>query len=179
MSLRELIPWRRDGRSVTVRSGASPIPTPRELRPRVEPFERWFADFERAFGGQAPAATCWSSAMAAFPRVDVVDAGDALHVSAEVPGVAREDLEVSLERGALVLRGEKREARPRGAQDGPQNGWYRAERSFGSFERAVPLPCEVEPAGIEARLEHGVLRVTLAKNERARQRSRRIEIGRG
>lgn len=192
MSLRELFPWRRGERSVIVRRAAPPAGTAstaasggaERARTRAselparhdpfashDPFEKWFADFERAFGGLAPAATCWSSAMHAFPRVDVVDLGDALCVSAEVPGVERAHLDVTLADGALVLRGVKRERRANG-----QDGWYRAERCYGSFERSVPLPCEVDPERVDARLEHGVLTVTLEKSERAKRRSRRIEV---
>src|SRR5258708_5689293 len=86
--------------------------------------ERWFGDF-------SPASF--------EPRIDVVDDGDAIRIAAELPGIDRNDVEITLDDGYVVLRGEKRlEKKDEG------EGAYRVERAFGVFERVIPLPEGVE-----------------------------------
>ncbi|MFP3802689.1 Hsp20/alpha crystallin family protein, partial [Paraburkholderia sp. SIMBA_027] len=86
----------------------------------VSGLDRWFGDF---------------SSSRFQPRIDVVDDGDALRITAELPGMDRENLQTSIEDGVLVLRGEKK-------QDtrSEENGCYRLERSYGAFTRMIPLP---------------------------------------
>ncbi len=103
------------------------------------------------------------------PRVDVEETDEDVRITAELPGVDAKDLDVQLTDGTLVLRGEKREERgDRG------RGWW--ERTYGAFERTIPLPCEVEVERASAKLEHGVLRVRLPKSEAARAHTRRIPV---
>ena len=92
------------------------------------------------------------------PRVDIVDDGDALRVTAELPGMEKEDLEVIVEDGFLVLRGDKRCDKKQ-----EEEGCYRLERAFGSFQRIVPLPEGVDLDHAEARFERGVLTLRLPK----------------
>jgi HSP20 family molecular chaperone IbpA len=94
----------------------------------------------------------------AVPRVDVDDTGDALEVTAELPGLAPSDIDVVIEEGMLVLRGEKRRHGPEG-----QAARYLSERHFGPFQRSFPLPAWVDVAGIAASFERGVLRITLPR----------------
>jgi HSP20 family protein len=108
------------------------------------------------------------------PRIDVVEENDALRVTAELPGMGREDLHVAIEDGALVLRGEKKlESR----QD--EQGCYRIERAFGRFERTVPLPADVDLDRVEAHFDKGVLtiRIPKSKTAAASKVAREIEIG--
>src|SRR5258706_2951067 len=86
--------------------------------------DRWFGDF-------SPAAF--------QPRVDVVDDGDALRITAELPGMDRQDVEVTIEDDYIALRGEKKLEKKN-----EEKGCYRIERSFGSFQRVIPLPAGVE-----------------------------------
>jgi len=119
--------------------------------------ERWFGDF---------------SSSRFQPRIDVVDEGKVLRVTAELPGMAREDLAVSVEDGALVLRGEKK-------QDvhSEEDGCYRLERAYGAFVRTIPMPEEADPDRALAKFDKGVLTLTVPKQERPRTASRTIEIG--
>ncbi|MGV7244842.1 Hsp20/alpha crystallin family protein [Caballeronia sp. M23-90] len=126
-----------------------------------EPFgfgeiDRWFGDF---------------SSSRFRPPVDVVDDGDALRITAEFPGMDRNDLQVSVEGGMLVMSGEK-------TQDlrSEENGCYRLERSHGKFTRSVPLPEEVDPNRAEARFDKGVLSLRLPKIESSRSLSKKIEV---
>jgi HSP20 family protein len=87
-----------------------------------------------------------------FPPVQVVEDGQEIQISAEVPGMALDELEVTLDGNVLTIAGEKRPAA--GAESAPLG-----ERYYGRFSRAVTLP-EVEPASVQASYEQGVLTVT-------------------
>ena len=119
--------------------------------------ERWFGDF---------------SSSRFQPRIDVVDEGPVLRVTAELPGMEREDLKVSVEDGAIVLRGEKK-------QDvhSEENGCYRLERAHGSFTRTIPMPENADPEHTLAKFDNGVLTLTVPKSEPAKFTSRTIDIG--
>jgi len=93
------------------------------------------------------------------PRVDLVDRGKELVLRAEVPGVSKEDLKVTLRDGMLSIRGEtRRETR---ADEGD---YHRREISRGSFERAVALPADVAAEKIKASFRDGVLELVMPKN---------------
>ena len=103
------------------------------------------------------------------PPVDIFEQGDNLVIRAEVPGMEKDDVDISIENNTLVLRGErKREANFEGKDA------YRLERSFGVFTRSFALPKTVDSARITASYKNGVLELTLPKAEEAKQR--RIEI---
>lgn len=119
--------------------------------------ERWFGDF---------------SSSRFQPRIDVVDEGPVLRVTAELPGMEREDVKVSVEDGSLVLRGEKK-------QDvrGEENGCYRLERAYGRFVRTIPMPEYSDPGRALAKFDNGVLTLTVPKTEPAPSTSCTIDIG--
>lgn len=103
------------------------------------------------------------------PELDLVEAAQEIRVEIELPGVEEQDIEVSIAENVLTLKGEKRSTRE------SEEGDYRhIERSFGSFERQVSLPSEVDADGAEATFKRGVLTVRLPKSSRAQER--RLEI---
>ncbi|MCL6564152.1 MAG: Hsp20/alpha crystallin family protein [Firmicutes bacterium] len=117
--------------------------------------------------------TEWPRPVSALvPAVDVVDAGDRYEVRMDVPGVTKEDLEVSLEDGQLVIRGEKR-AEAHG--DGARYHW--TERRQGRFVRRIRLPEHIRAEAVTAALKDGVLTVTVPKTEGAS--ARKIAIAEG
>jgi HSP20 family protein len=105
--------------------------------------EHWFGDF---------------SPSVFQPRIDVVDDGAALRISAELPGMDREDVEIRVEDDVLVLRGEKHLE-----SQTEDQGCYRLERAFGRFERVIPLPDGVDVERAEARFDKAVLTIRLPK----------------
>jgi HSP20 family protein len=119
--------------------------------------ERWFGDF---------------SSSRFQPRIDVVDEGKILRVSVELPGMEREDLTISVEDGAMVLRGEKK-------QDvhSEEDGCYRLERAYGAFTRTIPMPENADPDHALAKFDKGVLTLTVPKREALRSASHTIDIG--
>jgi HSP20 family protein len=101
------------------------------------------------------------------PDVDVEEADDAWIVEADVPGAKKEDVTVDLQDGELVIHGEIKEKERAGIL-------RRRTRRVGEFEYRVRLPGDVSGDDIEAKLEHGVLRIRVPKPQRAQPR--RIEV---
>ena len=127
-------------------------------------FAPTFAPAEGRTFAAAPNGGLW-------PSLDVRDTDKAFVVTAELPGLELKDVDVTLRDDALVISGEKRQERQE--EDG---GRRYSERSFGRFERIVPLEAEIEADKIEAGFKNGVLTVTLPKNPKAQDKTRKIEI---
>jgi HSP20 family protein len=92
------------------------------------------------------------------PRIDVYEEGNELVVRADLPGVKREEVQVTVDGDQLVLRGERKEEK-----EIKEERYYRSERSYGSFYRSITLPGAVDPKDIKAQLRDGVLEVRVPK----------------
>ena len=108
-----------------------------------------------------------------IPNIDVVDKQDEIKLSAELPGMDEQDIEVQVTDGVLTLSGEKKEETEEGDKDGD---YYMSERSFGSFRRTVRLPDGIDQDKIDAHFKNGVLTVHLPKTPEAQVPTRRIEV---
>jgi len=95
---------------------------------------------------------------ALVPSLDVCERGDRLEVTAELPGIAQEDIDLRVEGDLLTLCGEKKDSRGSDAA-----GVQLTERSYGRFQRSFRLPFSPDPGQVTARFEHGVLHVTLPR----------------
>lgn len=124
--------------------------------------------FNHLFGEPANGETSrrapWS------PAVNVEESKDGLSLSAELPGMNLEDIEIEVENNVLTLRGEKKEEK----EEGDERRYHLWERRYGSFERSFTLPRTVKSDGITARFKDGILQVTMPKAPEAK--SRRIEV---
>ena len=107
------------------------------------------------------------------PPVSVEEKGDEILLTAELPGMAEDSVEINLENNVLTISGEKRKSREEGEAGGK---YHLVERSFGSFRRSFTLPRTVRADGITADFENGLLTVRLPKAEEAV--SRKIEVSR-
>jgi HSP20 family protein len=107
-----------------------------------------------------------------MPAVNVEESAGELVLSAELPGMKQQDVEVELENNILTIRGEKTEERREGEEGRRYHVW---ERRYGSFQRSFTLPRTVKAEEIRAEFEDGILRVRMPKSPEAR--SRRIAIG--
>ncbi len=105
-----------------------------------------------------------------MPAIDVSEDENELTITAEVPGMDREDLEVTVDNGVLCLRGEKKEE-----QVSEEADYHRVERRYGEFERRMRLPGYVAADKINATYQDGVLKLTLPKTEAARAKSIQIK----
>ena len=105
------------------------------------------------------------------PSLDVRETAQGLELTAELPGVAEGDIDLSLEGDVLSLRGEKREERRT-----EERGLHMQERSYGSFQRSLRLPFAPDPGSVTASFDKGVLHVTLPKPQQAAAKDNRIPI---
>jgi len=94
------------------------------------------------------------------PRVDVLNAETEVVVKADVPGVKKEDLQVTATETELTISGESKEE-----LDEKKDQYHRVERRWGRFSRTIDLPAEVKPAEVKAKLDNGILEVHLPKLE--------------
>jgi HSP20 family protein len=109
------------------------------------------------------------------PSVDVREQNGQLQVRADLPGVKQSDIKVAIENDALVIQGERKREEER-----HDEGWYRSERSYGSFYRSIPLPEGVETDKANARFENGVLEISIPlPKAQHQQQKRQIPISGG
>lgn len=107
----------------------------------------------------------WPMGETSYPLVNLWEDNDFVHAEVELPGQRLDDLTITVTGGnQLTLKGK------RGQTVAEKVEWLRQERTFGDFERVIPLPVAVDPAKVEARLEHGVLTIKMAKSEAAKPR---------
>ena len=102
------------------------------------------------------------------PALDVAENAASYLIAAELPGVRRDDLDISFEQNVLTIRGSKRPAWEQ--KEGEELRVYTAERTTGGFERAVRLPEFVDGDRIEARFEDGLLLISIPKSPSAQPR---------
>jgi HSP20 family protein len=102
-----------------------------------------------------------------IPPVSVEEAGDVILLTAETPGLGADDFTVELEDNVLTIAGEKSEAREEGDED---RRIHLSERRYGSFRRSFTLPRTVDAKKIDARLENGILTVSLPKAAESKPR---------
>jgi HSP20 family protein len=128
-------------------------------------FDDAFNDFVAPLGGSAEA----SSTRSWMPAVDIAETDAELVFHLEVPGLSKEDLEITVENNVLGISGERRFE-----DEENRERYHRIERAYGRFSRAFSLRADVDTDRISARIDNGVLTVKLPKAEKARPR--RIDI---
>jgi HSP20 family protein len=106
-----------------------------------------------------------------IPKMDIFAQGDDLVMRCELAGVARDEVDISLERNALTIFGERT-----GAPDVEDTGYYVRERQYGSFRRTINLPEGTERSSITAHLENGLLEITVVGGCAARREPTHIDI---
>ena len=105
------------------------------------------------------------------PRVDIKETANELVVSADVPGIDKKDVNVSMKEGVLSISGERKsEQRAEG------ENWHRIERVFGSFQRSFYIPVDVDESKIKASYKDGVLNIALPKKEEAKKKEIPIQV---
>lgn len=122
-------------------------------------------DLIGALGPDGSLAVEWN------PRCDVTEQDGEVLVHAELPGVKVEDMDVSIREGVLTIKGEKRSEVER-----DEEGRKYAERFFGSFERSVSIPKNVDEEQIKATLKDGVLEVRIPKTAPVQPEAKKVEI---
>ena len=105
------------------------------------------------------------------PAVDIAETEKGFRVTAELPGMKKEDVEVSVSQGLLTIKGEKREER-----EEKDKGYHLSERRFGSFQRSFRLPSHADVDRIDAKFDNGVLTLTVPKSADALKSEKKIKI---
>lgn len=109
--------------------------------------------------------TSWS------PAVDVYDSKDDIIVKADIPGLEKEDIDVTVEDNTVTIRGEKKNE-----QEARTEEFVRSERFYGSFYRALQLPAHVDAGKAKASYKNGTLELTLPKREEAKPKQINVDV---
>jgi HSP20 family protein len=171
MNLRSLIPLR--DRGGLARSEASPFGS---LQREVD---RLFEEFSRGLPMFSPQAMT-----NILPSIDVTETDKEIEITAELPGLERKDVDISIEDDVLTIRGEKKVESEQGDKKGQQgdkkgNGgdnksYHVSERSYGVFYRMLQLPPGIDPSTVKATMSNGVLKISIPKP--ARTQAKKIEV---
>jgi len=124
-------------------------------------FEGLFSESE----GISPEVSLW------LPRVDVTENKESYVIKAELPGVNKENVKITLHDGVLTLKGEKKQEK-----EEKDTNYHRVERSYGSFERSFTLPTGVRSEKIDASFKDGVLSITLPKAEESKPKEIEVKL---
>lgn len=152
------------------------------VRATISPFSlmRRFGDeMDRLFGAFTPGVGVEFGRLADLetstwlPQVEMFEREGKLTIRADLPGLTKDDIDVDVTDDSIVIRGERQQEK-----EESKEGYYRSERSYGSFYRQIPLPSGVNREEANATFRDGVLEITMPAPERQRQ-PRRIEIEQG
>jgi HSP20 family protein len=133
---------------------------------KPEPFSREVDRLFDAFFGANAEPRRW------VPAMDLVEADDHFTLTADLPGLGEEDVNIEVQDGALSITGERK-----AEHEAREGGWYRIERAVGSFNRTLTLPEGIDVDAITASFDRGVLTVRIPKPEQ--RKPRRVEISAG
>ncbi|MBW1699703.1 MAG: Hsp20/alpha crystallin family protein [Deltaproteobacteria bacterium] len=178
--VRDLIPKRRKKAQLPVRINQRP-----EFRSEIwkQPFlalhevmdrlfEDFFSRFERSVGEwQSPYQLTGDILSTDWPRVDMCETDSEILITAELPGVNKDDIDVSISSDRVTIRGEKK-----GREEQTGRDYYRLERYYGSFQRSFILPCDIEDKKADASFKNGILTIRLPKSATALERIKKIPI---
>ena len=138
--------------------------------PFLNRFDELRREMDRVFDNFGTVRARWPySRPAAFPAMNVWDAGDTVCIEAEIPGVSKEDLEIFAVGNELTVKGRRQ----------PMEGkltYHRQERGTGEFTRVLTLPVEVNADKVDAVLDNGVLTVRLPKAEAAKRKQITVKV---
>ena len=107
-----------------------------------------------------------------LPPMDLVETADHYVLRADLPGLSDGDVNVQLEDNLLTISGERKAER-----EDQQEGYYRLERAFGAFSRSLTLPDGVDPDGVQAHFDRGVLEIRVPKPEQKKPKTVQITLG--
>ncbi|MCW8850141.1 MAG: Hsp20/alpha crystallin family protein [Melioribacteraceae bacterium] len=105
------------------------------------------------------------------PRIDISEGEKTILIDAEIPGVPKENLKITLQDNILTIEGEKKKA-----SEEKEKNFYREERCFGKFKRSFTLPVEVDSENVDAKFIDGILEIKLNKLEPKQEKERVIEL---
>jgi HSP20 family protein len=166
MSITDLVPWHGNKKNLSVRKAHEPF---HGLQKEINNlFENFFDEFDwlpSRFGG-------YEDRFGSFtPKIDIKEGKKEILISAELPGMDENDIDLAILDGTLTIKGEKKKE-----IEDKKEGYYRMERSYGSFYRTIPLPDGIDEDKTEASFKKGVLKITLPKTAKAIESQKKISI---
>ena len=105
------------------------------------------------------------------PAIDVYDSKDNVMVKADIPGMSKDEIDVSVRNDTLMIKGEKKHEKETNEKD-----YVKTERFYGAFNRALRLPSEVDASRVEATYKNGVLELILPKKEESKPKQITIDV---
>ena len=154
MRLRSLVPSRESG-ALTMRPSFPLFGLHREI-------DRLFSEFAQGLGPESGQANI-------IPSIEISETDNAVEITAEMPGLERNDVDISIDDDTLTIRGEKR-VEERGGDRNVQL----SERSYGVFLRMLQLPPGIDPSSVQATMSNGILRIMIPKP--AKPEPKKIEV---
>ncbi len=153
-----MVPWRRRGEW-------DPFREIENLHDRMNQL------FDLSLSRAPDSERALSSVLEWVPSVDVKEKQDKIVIKAELPGMKKEDISISLEDNILLIKGEKKHEEKK---EDKEEGYYYRECSYGSFQRAINLPSKVKEEKVDASYKDGVLNITMSKAEETK--TKQIDI---
>jgi HSP20 family protein len=136
-------------------------------------FEDWFDDF-----GARPFPRMWRPGFARLrgisleaPTLDVYEQKDDVIVKAEIPGLTKDEIDISLDGNILTIKGEKKKE-----EEVKDEDYYRCERTYGAFSRSIELPVTVQTDKVNASFKNGVLEIRMPKTEEAKKNVVKVKV---
>jgi HSP20 family protein len=123
--------------------------------------DRLFSDLAQGVAGNGAQANI-------VPNIEISETDKAIEISAEMPGLERKDVEISIEDDTLTIRGEKR------VEEKDDKNVQHSERSYGVFLRVLQLPAGIDPSSVQATMSNGVLKIVIPKP--AKPEPKKIEV---
>jgi HSP20 family protein len=128
--------------------------------------------FNTFFDQPAPAGRGGGPSGRWIPAMDLVETADDYVLRADLPGLSDDDVNVELEDNVLTISGQRK-----AQHEHNEEGYYRIERAFGDFTRSLTLPDGVDPDGVQAHFDRGVLEIRIPKPEQKKPRQVQISLG--
>jgi HSP20 family protein len=153
MRLRSLVPFRESGAP---------------MRPDFGPFGL-HREIDRLFNELVQGIASNDGTKSLTPNIEIIETDEAVEVTAEMPGLERKDVEISIEDDTLTIRGEKKLE-----ENQKETNLQHSERIYGMFMRMLKLPPGIDPSGIQATMANGVLKITIPKP--AKSMPKKIEV---
>jgi HSP20 family protein len=153
LNMRNMIRWQPINRPATWNTGVDRL------------FNEFMGRTFREMDSETASCGSWS------PAVNILESEEGIVITADLPGLKAEDVEVTVDNGVLTIKGERTLEE---AAEGET--YHRVERSYGSFERSFSIPNSVDPKKIEARFVNGEMTVTLPKRDESKPRSVKVKV---
>ena len=136
-------------------------------------FEDWFEDFS-----SRPFPRLWRPGFGRLrpisleaPALDVYEQKDDMIIKAEMPGLTKDEIDITIDGNTLTIKGEKKKE-----EEVKEEDYYRCERTYGAFSRSVELPMAVQTDKVNASFKNGVLEIRLPKTEEAKKNVVKVKV---